>query len=327
MTPASPVDPSEAPDGFLPIPAPTKGLRPGLEAIIRLVLDAVQSPETRRSYRTSLIEFLTWKDAQGGLPFNRSTVQVWRLSLEGRKLSPSTINLRLGAVRKLAREAAAHGLLDAAVAAGVCQVPGIKQRGDRSGNWLTRQQAQALIEAPPPLTLKGQRDRAILALLVGCGLRRSEAAALVFEDIQQRDGRWVIVDMRGKGGRLRTVPVPSWVKLAIDRWAAAAQLVSGRVLRSMDKGGKITGESLGDRAVWVLAVEYGRSIGVTLAAHDLRRTCAKLCRSAGGELEQIQLLLGHASIQTTERYLGTKQDLTHAPNDRLGLKWRDYAQA
>ena len=56
--------------------------------------------------------------------------------------------------------------------------------------------------------------------------------------------------------------------------------------------------------------------------HDARRTCAKLCRAAGGELEQIQLLLGHASIQTTERYLGTKQDLTNAPNDRLGLGWR-----
>lgn len=57
-----------------------------------------------------------------------------------------------------------------------------------------------------------------------------------------------------------------------------------------------------------------------IAPHDLRRTCAKLCRAAGGELEQIQLLLGHASVQTTERYLGTKQDLVHAPNDGIKLR-------
>ena len=57
----------------------------------------------------------------------------------------------------------------------------------------------------------------------------------------------------------------------------------------------------------------------TLAPHDLRRTCAKLCRKSGGDLEQIQMLLGHASIQTTERYLGSRQNLKEAVNDRLGL--------
>ena len=56
------------------------------------------------------------------------------------------------------------------------------------------------------------------------------------------------------------------------------------------------------------------------AAIDLRRSCAKMCRAAGGELEQIQLLLGHASVQTTERYLGTKQDLVHAPNNGIKLR-------
>jgi integrase len=57
-----------------------------------------------------------------------------------------------------------------------------------------------------------------------------------------------------------------------------------------------------------------------IAPHDLGRSCAKRCRAAGGELEQIQLLLGHASVQTTERYLGTKQDLVHAPNDGIKLR-------
>ena len=65
---------------------------------------------------------------------------------------------------------------------------------------------------------------------------------------------------------------------------------------------------------------YAKTIGVPgLAPHDLRRTCAKLCRAAGGELEQIQMLLGHASVQTTEKYLGTKQNLVRAPNDAIEL--------
>jgi integrase len=81
------------------------------------------------------------------------------------------------------------------------------------------------------------------------------------------------------------------------------------------------GEGLGEKVVWQLIKPYAEVAGVPgIAPHDLRRTCAKLCRAGGGELEQIQLLLGHASVQTTERYLGTKQDLVHAPNDAIKLR-------
>jgi site-specific recombinase XerD len=83
----------------------------------------------------------------------------------------------------------------------------------------------------------------------------------------------------------------------------------------------VTGERLGEKVVWQMLQQYAEAAGVPgIAPHDLRRTCAKLCRAAGGELEQIQLLLGHASVQTTERYLGTKQDLVHAPNDAIKLR-------
>lgn len=293
-----------------------------LDRVLELVLDTVSSPETRRKYGHALVEFSAWREAHG-LAFTRASVYHWRTELEGRGYSPSTINQRLAAIRKLAQEAARNGLLAAETAAQIDQVAGVRQAGTRAGNWLTERQAQALIHAPSPATLKGKRDRCALALLVGCGLRRAEACALSFEDIQQRDGRWAIIDLRGKHGRIRTVAVPAWVKVAVDHWAHAAQISSGRILRGMNRHGKITHDSLLGNAVLTLAAHYGESIGVTLRPHDLRRTCAKLCRSHGGELEQIQLLLGHASIQTTERYLGTKLDLTHAPNDRLGLKWRD----
>jgi integrase len=101
---------------------------------------------------------------------------------------------------------------------------------------------------------------------------------------------------------------------------AASNVAAGQVFRTVNRGGCVTGERLGEKVVWQMLKRYAADVGVPgIAPHDLRRTCAKLCRAAGGELEQIQLLLGHASVQTTERYLGTKQDLAHAPNDAIRL--------
>ena len=177
------------------------------------------------------------------------------------------------------------------------------------------------MSAPDITTVGGLRDRAILAVLLGCGLRRSEVAALTFTHLQQRDGRWCIVDLVGKHGRVRTTPMPTWVKVAIDAWTSASDIADGHVFRPVNRGGRVTGDRLGEKVVWQMLKKYAAEVGFPdIAPHDLRRTCAKLCRAAGGELEQIQMLLGHASVQTTERYLGTKQDLVHAPNDAIKLK-------
>ena len=101
----------------------------------------------------------------------------------------------------------------------------------------------------------------------------------------------------------------------------AASVTDGVVFRVVSRRGQAQGAALNQKVVWQLLRGYASAAGVPgIAPHDLRRTCAKLCRAAGGELEQIQLLLGHASVQTTERYLGTKQDLVHAPNDGIKLR-------
>ena len=140
------------------------------------------------------------------------------------------------------------------------------------------------------------------------------------EHIEQREARWVIIDLGGKGQRVRTVPVPAWAKRRIDDWTAAADITEGRILRAIDKAGQVHGSGITEKVIWWIVRDYAGETGMPhLAPHDLRRTCAKLCRASGGELEQIQLLLGHASIQTTERYLGTRQNLADAVNDRLGL--------
>jgi len=292
------------------------------EKLKALVLDSVSSPITKRVYNMTLDEFLSWFQQEprpGG--FCKATVSAWRVSLELRGLGSSSIIIRMSAIRKLAAEAADNGILAPELAAGIARVKSAKSVGIRTGNWLSVRQAQNLLNAPDVTTLKGLRDRAILAVLLGCGLRRSEVAALTFDHVQQRDGRWCIVDLRGKHGRIRTMPMPAWTKAATDAWTAAAGLADGSVFRPVNRADLVAGERLGEKVVWQMLQQYAAGVGVPgIAPHDLRRTCAKLCRAAGGELEQIQLLLGHASVQTTERYLGTKQDLIHAPNDAIKLR-------
>ena len=116
--------------------------------------------------------------------------------------------------------------------------------------------------------------------------------------------------------------MPTWTKVAIDAWAAKAAVVAGHVFRPVNRGDCIVGDSISEKIIWQLLRPYAAAVGweAGIAPHDLRRTTAKLCRAAGGELEQIQLLLGQSSVQTTERYLGTKQDLVNAPNDGIKLK-------
>src|ERR1035437_1576433 len=293
----------------------------GWQRLKALVLDSVSSPITRRVYNLGLDEFIAWYGFEPRPGFTKATVNAWRMALEARGLGPISINVRITAVRKLAVEAADNGLLAPELAAGITRVKGAKSKGVRVGNWLSVQQAQRLLNAPDVTTNKGLRDRAMLAVLLGCGLRRSEVAALTLKHIQQRDNRWCIVDLVGKHGRVRTIPMPTWVKVAIDTWTGPAGITEGHVLRPVKRGDQVEGERMTEKVVWQLLQPYALAAGVPgIAPHDLRRSCAKMCRAAGGELEQIQLLLGHASVQTTERYLGTKQDLVHAPNDGIKLR-------
>ena len=292
----------------------------GLEQLKRLVTDSLTSLNSRAAYDKALTDFLAWYQSTGQRGLIKATVAEYKTYLQSLGYAPSTINQRLSAIRKLAIEAADNGLMDAQLANGVARVGGVKSSGVRTGNWLTKDQAQRLLNAPDITTLKGLRDRAILAVMLGAGLRRSEVAALTFEHIQQREGRWVIVDLIGKGKRVRTVPIPSWAKQAIDEWAQTAGISEGRIFRAVNKGDRLAGESMTSQAVQDVVKAYAKQCGLELAAHDLRRTFAKLARKGGADLMQIQLTLGHASVKTTERYLGENQDLTSAPCDVLGLK-------
>jgi site-specific recombinase XerD len=285
------------------------------------VLGSLRSRESQRGYRHSIDEFITWYCSEPRLSFNKTVVTRYRIHLEDRQLAPGTINVRLVAVRRLAYEAADSGLVRTDLAAGIRRVKGAKKLGVRLGNWLTAEEARRLWQSPGAETLKGKRDRALLSVLLGCGLRRRELAELTVDVLQRREDHWAIVDLIGKGGHIRTVPVPDWVKQTIDEWLSAAGIVSGRVFRCVCRAGKIWGNGMSERVVWHVVKKYASKLNLDrLAPHDLRRSCARLCHAAGGEMEQIQFLLGHVSVQTTERYLGCRQRLRGAVNDRIGIE-------
>lgn len=296
---------------------------------VQLVLDSVRSPLTKAAYKRALEDFLSWWAGEGRPALTKAVVQryVTVLTEDGR--SASSVNVRLSALRKLVRESADNGLLGAFEAEGIARVKGVKKLGRRTGTWLSRPQAQALLLAPDITTLRGLRDRALLAVLLGCGLRRSELVDLTFAHLAQREGRWVVLDLTGKHGRVRTVPMPGWCKAAVDAWTVAAGLSQGRVFRPTSPRGDhlLRRGRLSHEAVALTVRKYGARIGrsditpedLHLAPHDLRRTFAKLAHKGGAPIDQIQLSLGHASLQTTEVYLGVDQNLESAPCDVLGL--------
>lgn len=302
---------------------------PNFNSLIRIrrsVLDSVPSANSKRAYNKGLETFFAWQVEAGSPELSRTAVLAFRCFLESRQLSSSTIGVYLSAVRKLANEAADQGLLDLRIAVDISKVPGLKGQSVRLGNWLGAEETGALLRLPDCSTLKGCRDRAMLGLMVGCALGRTELARLAVHDFQTRDTRWILPAVRGRGGRMRAVPVPIWVKLSVDAWVAMAEITEGRVFRSVNKRGVLWGEGISEDTVWALTREYGARMGrPKLSPHDLRHTCARLCKTSGGSLEQIQLLLGHASVQTTARYLGICQDLSQAINDDLHIPLNDGA--
>ena len=294
---------------------------PDLDLSKAAVIGSLRSPESQRGYRHAIDEFIDWYCSEPRLSFGRTVVLRYRIHLESRNLAPGTINVRLAAVRRLAYEAADAGLLSPELAAGIRRVKGVKKLGVRLGNWLSPNEARALWQSPDAETRKGKRDRAIIAVLLGCGLRRRELADLSFDHLQRREERWAIVDLVGKGGHVRTVPVPDWVKRFLDEWLQAAEITHGKLFRCVCRSGTVWGNGMTEKVVWHVVKMYAKKLQFPkIAPHDLRRSCARFCHAAGGELEQIQFLLGHVSVQTTERYLGCKQRFQQAVNDRMGIE-------
>jgi integrase/recombinase XerD len=306
----------------------------GAPAVLRLlegVERSLTSEDSRRAYRTSLLQFFTWcSSGKGDGSFSRLSVLQYKDELIGagrvsetgewkRLYSPATVNLRLAAVRALAQEAADAGWIDQGEAAAIRRVRGEKQAGSQIGNWLEKPQVDQILTAVDRSSLRGKRDYAVLAVLFATGLRRRELVELQVSTIQQRDGQWGLIGLRGKGGKVRNISLPEWVRLAITDWLVATRIVNGAVFRSISRHGKMGMHQLSDESVRLILSHYATVCGhPAFRPHDARRTCARLCRRANAALEDVQELLGHSSIQTTERYLGKTQGFKRAITDLIG---------
>ena len=248
---------------------------PDLEQSKAAVMNSLMSKSGQRSYDRAITDFVEWYCSEPRLAFNRTVVLRYRIFLEQKPYAPTTINLRLAAVRRVAFEAADSGLLSPELAAGIRRVKGVRRIGVRVGNWLTVEQSKRLLGSTSRTSLRGKRNCAMLAMLLGCGLRRGELLALQVESIQLREEHWVIADLLGKAGHIRTVPVPAWVKAAVDEWKEASGINQGALFRSINKTGHVWGNGMTPKVLWEIVRESASRAGIEqLAPHDLRRYAA-----------------------------------------------------
>jgi len=192
--------------------------------------------------------------------------------------------------------------------------------GQKAHTWLTAAEVKKLLSTCGP-DLKGQRDKIVLGLLVGAGLRRQEAITLTFADIvlQPRGDRMrTCLQICGKGDKNRVVPISDALANLLDQWAGIVG--DGRILRSVDQRGTING-SMSSSGIFGIVRKHGAMIGKpNLAPHDLRRTYAQLGFEAGVPVTQISRLLGHSSIETTQRYLNLELDLECTASDFVPME-------
>jgi integrase len=300
-------------------------LSPAILRLLEGVERSLTSENSRRAYRTSLFHFFTWcSSSRGDGTLSRLSVLQYKDGLIGarkelesgdweRQYSPATVNLRLAAVRAFAQEAADAGLVSQNEVAAIRRVRGEKQSGSKIGNWLQKHQVDAVLKSVNRTSLRGKRDYAILAVLFATALRRRELVELQVATIQERDSQWGLIGLRGKGGKVRNISLPEWVRLAIMDWLVATQIVQGSVFRSISRHGKLGCRQMSEESVKLILSHYTRLRGHdNFRPHDARRTCARLCRSGNAAIEDVQELLGHSSIQTTERYLGKTEGFKRA---------------
>lgn len=270
------------------------------DPIIRFALADV-AETTRLNYRGRLEDFLEWLS---GRTFSYQAVIAYKAHLLEEGAGGSVVNQALSAIKRLARELHHAGHLEHSTYQGIDSIRGIPRKGQKVHTWLSREESRRLLDAPDPQTTKGLRDLVALHLCLSCALRRSEAAAVRWSHIQRHGATVAITNLEGKGGKIRSVPIPPPALRALQQWGEKAGR-EGYVLRRVDRWGNVYEEGVTDKTVYNIVVEYGEAAGIS--PHDLRRTWARLVyESAPERLSQVSLILGHESMKTTEVYMGLK---------------------
>ena len=225
-------------------------------------------------------------------------VAALRAMLIDQDAKPATINHVLAAVRGTLREAWKLELIDAESLARIVSVPNVKASTLPAGRHVDVAEVGALFRACGDAPV-GARDAAMIALLYGCGMRRSEAVALQLADYD--NGKVTV--RHGKGRKERIVYCPAGGREAIDAWIERRGTWSGALLCPVAKGGRIQQRGMTAQAVMLRLQFLARLAHVPeFSPHDLRRSFVGELLDAGADISSVQQLAGHASVTTTARY-------------------------
>lgn len=310
--------------------------REALKLLAKQAVLGLPSAHSRRAYVSQLTKFFAT-----GRSLTREDLQEHLAELRDAGKGPSTLHVARAAILCLAEEARVRYLLPEHLAASMRAVESPHSLGSSTGHWLTLAATRTLLRLPDRSTLIGKRDAALLGTLVGCLLRRSEAASLTWSHFEEHHGRWILRNIRGKGNRIRTVPVPDWAARDLLAWREALWSIEGEpkpdsppwqlhAFRRIDGAQArwhpteqpILPKPLTVSGIWWIVCQYATKLGIDIRPHDLRRTAAQLMRDRAVPLEQIQFTLGHASLVTTEAYLSGKLELSPglAGVDKTGIE-------
>lgn len=313
---------------LVPMPGLPKSVS-AADQLVEMALATLNCENTRRVYRTRLRDYLLSQ-----LPFTREGVAAYIQQMRDRNMGEAVRLSAMAAIRHLAKEAEIRHLITFDEYHQIKSVKGGKYERKKSGMWLTVAQVEELLSLPDRSNYYGVRDAAILSVLVGCGLRRDEILHLDWKQYQSREGRMCLVDVKGKGGKFRTVPVPLWCQTDIDVWNVTSQTQEPPpILGPLEAAqaanrakhpatpGRFCGRLSSTRLAEII-IAYGVRLDVSLRPHDLRRTLAKMMHRSGAGIEQIQYTLGHQHMQTTTLYLGSLLEIApgQAAVDRIGIR-------
>lgn len=272
------------------------------------ILTGHLAPASLAAYAHALAAYRRFcgSDAQA---LDATSLARWRTHLaQHTTLSPHTINRQLAAVKRLVKEAAAQGYLAVATAAAFANVSGVKPQALKhrlhatARTRITPGDMRRLCEAPNPQTLRGRRDRALLATLASSGCRVSEVVALTPHQIMARTGRFVVQVLGKNQTAPREAPLSQEAYRLIEAWLARRPIASAAVFTSFaGRGERPTATPMSTAAVWQAVQRYAATVGLThVKPHDFRRFVGT--ELAKKDLRQAQKALGHSRIETTAKH-------------------------
>lgn len=295
-----------------------------ISSLVELSLSGL-SPRTAESYRARIREFLSRSK-----PLTAHSINIWiqyhlDANRDKRINGIEASNQRLAAIKKFAKVCYNTGLLAHDIYIPIYNLRGRKRRRIEARRWLTQAQFTALTNDLWQLDTKPKdlRDGAIIALALGCGLRRAEIARARMGNLQVRESRWCIVDLLTKGGKVRTMGIPTWAWNFLDRWlAVGVDRKDKNALLFPRLDGKDNGQPMTGKALANIVKEMGCLIDMDdLHPHDLRRTHAQLALRNGANIAMVQQSLGHSALTTTAKYLSTMVDMS------VGEQAGDYVKS